>query len=338
VVLFHCVGQLATAPRQRSTGQFPLLGFVRVLGERADPAQAAPLRQWLEEAIAHLGRDDEDRTALRRSLITAQGADAPRSPEDEAEPASLIVQVEQEAFAQEQYRLKAWLPVETGRLCEEVALHRIPPERLWVEMLLPRSLLCMDVDQWPLEDEFVGPTPLGVEHRVVLRSLDRLRSPKAAQALRGRWEALEKRRRDLCRVGTSLKGPELGDAPAVLVDVPGGPVLLTLLRDAPSVVCALVGRPPEPGGSKGDLLSTLLAAGIPVVMWTRDRPCDPEILVRDVCLGDLPDRVWTLRKDALVSRAEQHPGKAVSILWDDPTHTSPDFDPGNQLRAPQPLK
>jgi hypothetical protein len=46
----------------------------------------------------------------------------------------------------------------------------------------------------------------------------------------------------------------------------------------------------------------------------------------------LPERVWDLRKKAHQVKDDRHPGRHLTLLWDDPTRLSPDFDPKYKLR------
>jgi hypothetical protein len=130
---------------------------------------------------------------------------------------------------------------------------------------------------------------------------------------------------------------------AVWVEGPDctGPALYSRLRDVPSVACVLLGHAPSstPAQPNNDPLNTLLAAGIPVAMWHRRRSESLaqglNALVHGTTLGSLPERVWDERKRALQTGDLDHSGRHLTLLWDDPTRTSPDFDPAQQLRAPQ---
>ena len=78
------------------------------------------------------------------------------------------------------------LPACLDELREELLDRQIEPDRAWVELLLPRELLCADVDQWRVELDFIESIPIGVEHRLVVRSLERASRPRAALALQSR--------------------------------------------------------------------------------------------------------------------------------------------------------
>jgi hypothetical protein len=100
-------------------------------------------------------------------------------------------------------------------------------------------------------------------------------------------------------------------------------------------------RPPRPSppDRTRDILNTLLSAGIPIALWTR-RPaeapanCGLKGLVHGESLSGLPDWVWNLRRQAVSSADVCHAGRHVTLLWDDPTRLSPDYDPEQQLRPP----
>jgi hypothetical protein len=359
-LLSHCVHSLAQAPRQGGDGVFPLLRFVHLLHRQLKGEAAERLRAWLDEAVARLALDAADARRLRAGL-------APWGPPRRGTAPSLLVQVAPRLCRPGFYSVKAWLfgtgepeclrageeeyarpdlPPCLDELREELARRRIASDQVWVEFLLPRDLLCADVDQWAVRLDFLDAIPIGVEHRVVVRSLERACRPRAASALRARWRALRHAADARCWV---LDAPARRDGAAltaVRIDGEGcgGLGLYTALRDAPGLVCAILGSPPKPvpENSTSDVLNTLLDAGIPVVLWARRCPGEGpasarsrlSALVGDEELPRLPDRVWDLRKEALVTADALHIGRHTTLLWDDPRRVSPDFDEKYRFRAP----
>jgi hypothetical protein len=225
-------------------------------------------------------------------------------------------------------------------LREELLIRGVGPDNAWVELLLPRDLLCENVDQWTVALEFIDAVPIGVEHRLVVRSLERASRPKAALALQSWWRS----------VRGKLNLPwELADAPSgaealalwIESDDCGGAALYSTLRDTPRLIGAVLGRPPktEPPDPRRDVLNTLFAAGVPVALWARrGEPPMVRAALADVLTSgppaNLPDRVWALRKQALRSPDATHMGRHITLLWDDPTRPSPDFEPGAKLLPP----
>src|SRR5262249_8071675 len=108
---------------------------------------------------------------------------------------------------------------------------------------------------------------------------------------------------------------------------------------------------PAAADPKGDVLGPLLAAGVPVALWVRRRPGGgPPCPGAAPCPGaelapfshaaprDLPDRVRELRQQAPGTEDTSNPGRHVSLLYDDPGRTPPDYAPDQQLRPPQPTR
>jgi vWA-MoxR associated protein C-terminal domain/Domain of unknown function (DUF4145) len=356
LILWRCAESLARAPRQGATGLFPLLRYARGLRDWVDDETAVALDGWLDASLAEISADPSEATRLRAFLD-------PSSPtrDSKASDCYLLIQVTPRLYEEAKYGVKAWLfgtgnPAclragEDGmtfdqlRLCidelrQELFQYVPEPNRTRVELLLPRELLCVEVDQWRVELDFLGPIPLGVEHRLVVRSLERARKPKLAMALLARGKALARKLEDRCRIG---EGPD-GEARWVDEDQCGGLSLYTTLRDAQSVVIAALGAAPHPcpRDPKADVLFTLFEAGLPVVLWSRRPAAAGTSTTRAELLellghepfGRLPDRVWELRKQAIQSGDDGHIGRHLTLLWDDPARTSPDFEAGHRLRAP----
>jgi hypothetical protein len=341
--LLRAARDLARALPQ-SDGTCPLLGFVDLLAGQAADETARRLRAWRAEAARRLG-----------APAAAPGA----APGEMTPPCHLLVQVLPLPSGPGRYSAKAWLVGRGGPDCllagdqaharedlpplldglRELLLGRgIPPQEVWVEFVLPRELLGEDLDQWTVTLDFLGPIPLGVEHRVSVRSLDRMRRQGAALALRTRWDALLARAEAPCEVGDA--GARAA-CTALCISGAGGPALYARLTEAREVVCAVLGLPPQPAppDPRSDALNTLFAAGVPVALWCRRAPPGGPSCLRALLASSplirLPDRVWELRKQASQTEDEAHPGRHLTLLWDDPTRVSPDFDPGYRLRPPR---
>lgn len=82
-------------------------------------------------------------------------------------------------------------------------------------------------------------------------------------------------------------------------------------------------------------LNALLYSGVPVVAWSRAGPGPAaaalSALFDQAPLGSLPDRV---RRARLEAADDDHPGRHLTLLWDDPDRLPPDLDPRNALRPP----
>jgi vWA-MoxR associated protein C-terminal domain/Domain of unknown function (DUF4062) len=356
-----CARSLARAPRTGGSGLFPLLRFASALCPSLSTPDAAALNTWVEAKAVTLGLKDSLRASApvfkksKREDIHAR-----YEPPADA-PCHLLVQVSPRLCERGTYGVKAWLfgtgepacllagedstvrqdlPACMEGLREELILRGVGPDNVWVELLLPRDLLCEDVDQWTVPLEFIDAVPIGVEHRLVVRSLERASRPKAALALQSWWRSVR---------GDLNLAWQLADAPCgteglalwIETDDCGGPALYSTLRDAPKLIGAVLGQPPktEPVDPRRDVLNTLFAAGVPVALWVRsgDPAAVRAALTSVLAAGtpaNLPDRVWRLRKQALRSADAAHLGRHITLLWDDPTRPSPDFEPGARLRPP----
>src|SRR5262249_11819007 len=159
---------------------------------------ARELRAWINETLNRIALDSDD-MAWARELH--------RPKEDDQRPDvshHLLVQVAPRVCEVGFFGVKAWLfgtegpacirpgedkvaladrPVCLGTLLEELPRFEASTEQTWVELLLPRSLLCVDVDQWRVGLDFIDGIPIGVEHRLIVRSLERSSRSRAAQAL-----------------------------------------------------------------------------------------------------------------------------------------------------------
>jgi hypothetical protein len=355
-LLSSCVNRLAQAPRQARDGEFPLLRFIQSLVDLLDDEAPEGLRAWLSNARLRLGLNP----------VTLDPARVERTIESESAPPPcyLLMQVSPRMCEANRYSVRAWL-LGTGEpacLCAgeeavqaselpacleglraELLRRQIEPDQAWIELLLPRELLCSDVDQWRVELDFIESIPVGVEHRLVVRSLERASRPRAALALQSRAPTLRRRLRGCCRLVDEPTSRE-GEAVWIEGDDCGGTALYTALKDAREMVGAVLARAPgpTPRDPACDVLYTLFAAGLPVVLWVRRPPdCGSAAaraefarLLGQEPLSLLPDRVWQLRRQAARSPDHGHLGHHLTLLWDDPTRRSPDFDETHRLRSP----
>ena len=355
-LLSSCVNSLARAPRQGGDGEFPLLRFIQSLLDLLGGEAPQGLRAWLGDARVRLGLDpvDVDPGRVERAIDS----------EPPPPPCYLLMQVSPRLCEANRYSVRAWLlgtgepaclsageeavgaselPDCLDKLRGELLLRQIEPDRAWVELLLPREFLCADVDQWRVELDFIESIPIGVEHRLVVRSLERASRPRAALALQSRARALRRRLHGSCRLVDEPTSRE-GEAVWIEGDDCGGMALYAALKDAQEMVGAVLGQAPgpTPRDPACDVLNTLFAAGLPLVIWVRRKPecglaaarAEFARLLGQEPLSQLPDRVWQLRRQAARSSDRGHLGHHLTLLWDDPTRRSPDFDETHRLRTP----
>jgi hypothetical protein len=362
VLLSQCIRSLARAPRQRGDGLIPLVRFVRLISDLVWGELADGLKRWIDETLNRLALDADDE-ANAKEIHAAPG----NEPDAEASY-HLLVQIAPRLCESGLYSVKAWLFGSEGPAClrpgeEKIAREELPScldailaelprfdaatDRTWVELLLPRELLCDDVDQWRVGLDFIDGIPIGVEHRLSVRSLERTSRARAVRALQDRWRGVRRRVEARCRLADAVHECEGEGGIALWIerDDCGGAPLYASLKDARWMVAAVLGCPPrpDPRDPSRDVLNTLFQAGVPIVLWARKPPEGGAAVVREAldALLDvepfrrLPDRVWDLRKQAARTKADDpHLGRHLSLLWDDPSRTSPDFDPQHRLQAP----
>jgi hypothetical protein len=357
-LLADCARSLAQAPRQAADGMFPLLRFVQLLASTVGGEAGAALEAWVAESSTRLG--------IEQFLEKAAVVDAkwPAVPESPAATSHLLVQVSPRLCEPGRYGVKAWLmgggepacltdadeamgreglPARLDQLREELLCRGLEPEHAWIELLLPRELLCADVDQWDAQLDFIDSVPIGAEHRLVVRSLERASRRKAVLALQSRSRAMRRLLACRCQLVDAPSGEE-GTTLWIEKHDCGGAVLYSTLKDAQMIISAGLGQPPpaEPRDPTSDVLNTLFAAGLPVVLWLRPGAGGKPLAARDELaeligqepLARLPDRVWELRRQAVRSTDANHAGRRLTLLWDDPERRSPDFEDSNRLRAP----
>lgn len=286
----------------------PLLSFVEAVAVGQPPPLEAELRDWSDKVAHRIGCPQEVLQWTRSREAARVGR-----PFD---PSRLLVEIVAHPAAPDEYHVRGWLlatregpsslladcRVASRRALEETvaALHQTVLERLGelsaglrVEFLLPRPLLWLEVDQFPVRPAGSVARPIGADHTVLVRSRDRFHK-------RYWWPALHR------RLAWLHSNPDGGfEAPAVRYVAPGGvPApyeLLTELREGDTPFCfVLLEPPPWDGDPAADPVYVLLEVGIPAIVALRRqgqhaeaRPQLWKVLAGR--LDALPDRVRHLR-------------------------------------------
>ncbi|HEX6904538.1 MAG TPA: SIR2 family protein [Thermoanaerobaculia bacterium] len=347
--LAYSIAHLGAAIRQGGDVPFPLLEFVRGIEPLCPMVIRKQLRVWRKKAAFDLGlvSDEKEWKRLNKGFS--------KRPPPVARDPYVLVRLAEEASGR--FRAQAWLfdsatpykvfPDERyyarpdfGILVNDILVPLealdIEPERSMLAFLLPRCLLVEAVDQWQ-PSELVAELPIGASHRVSVRSLDRLLNKRSMSRLRQKWKSLQKVRNVSLSIGdlTALKGspspravwlsPDDGSLPGIVSDLKG------------KVVCAvLAGSPPAaPVEPMRDLFNAVLQAGVPVILWARDpigrdliqTRANFEKLLAHVPVQRLAEQVRNHRREAADDGDPSHPGRCLTVLWDDPEHLPPDQDP-----------
>ncbi|RSM41591.1 hypothetical protein DMA12_23495 [Amycolatopsis balhimycina DSM 5908] len=332
---------LATLERinAQPDGVPPLLLFVEYLAAAAaDDRRAAGLRAWNDRQAARLGMTEQIKAV--RLMQATEPAVA------EKVVAYLVVRIEPDLLEAGTLVVvhwrhndpAAWRPLRSepfsGNL-DAVRAHMAElvaeAETGWakdasairIEFLLPYSLLNLPVDQWDLEAGSSLPRPLGLHYQVVVRSLDRARSPRWHREWRRRWDLLK-------QVPAGLTTPEehwLWSDGAKWRHL----TALDAKLAAQKKVVSLVLRSAPDSADPGEVLVGV-RSGVPVMIWHRVESARPAFEAEIKSLRDvLPELVEHLRllrgRARQAARPDSHVGSRVSLLWDDPARPVEPQDP-----------
>ncbi|WP_433463691.1 effector-associated domain 2-containing protein [Spirillospora sp. CA-128828] len=320
----------------------PLLAFVEELAASANGRPAVDLQSWAG-GLAH-------RLGLARSLPAARRRAAQAS--QRRQPRSyLIIEFRPDGAVPDRYLTSAWLQVEGEHglmlhcdddplpfdrlpvlvkelLSENQQVVNRPTPELTLEFVLPVDLLGTPLDQLRITVDGLE-RRLGIEHPVVVRSLDRMRRQAYHHPWRRKWHWLRDNPRGAKVCWVTQPGQY------------GGESLYNMLLSEPSSVCLAMAFPPRPDGpDSSDELRAALQAGAPIVAWCR-RGRDPGRFVQefqdllDMGALALPDTVLTLRRQALRALDEDpggdHLGLELTLIFDDADRLP---EPYVRLKAP----
>ncbi|MBL7499773.1 hypothetical protein I6A84_20785 [Frankia sp. CNm7] len=186
-----------------------------------------------------------------------------------------------------------------------------------IEFILPFELLGTPVERWRMQDSSVPARSIGQDYPVVLRSLERLRTPRWHRAWRRRWDRLM---HEPASTGAFWSKPDGQDYL---------PRLERALAADETLTALILSEPPDdPGGIGLREVAVALRTGLPVIIWNRSPGPGDDFgealreLVTAHDLAGLPTRARQLRLAA--SRQPEHDndsvhlGRHLALLWDDP--------------------
>jgi len=301
----------------------PVMLFVELVACQVGGVVGEDLMRW------------NDQQAQRLSLVPVLRARRARVTQalDDARLHLLIV-VQHDGIDPDRYLLSYWrqddpqewppplggtVTVMASELERRVDELVVDAERAWagypitvsLEIVLPRALLTLPVHRWRKEHDTGNPKPLVLDYPIVIRSLERMRSPHWHRVWRLRWRTLTNDPSPTrIHFGGSVDANALNGIDAVLSDPRW---VMMVLATSPTAE-------PRPGA---DELTAALRSGLPVLMWHPLSSSEDlhEIIGRlvDGGLVDLPGRVQDLRRSAFnVRSAEMDIVRDLVLLWDDP--------------------
>ncbi|SDM15435.1 hypothetical protein SAMN04488074_11791 [Lentzea albidocapillata subsp. violacea] len=318
----------------RPDGVPPALALLEHLALHAGDVLSQRLWQFSEDQARAMG--------LHADLLALRGSISVETTETVAPAeASLVLRLQPHGVEPGRYLLSEWcqvnsatwtpqrgrdytgslaeLRVRVGELVGRIEGWAENASSVSIEMILPKDLLNLPVDQWISFSDEVA-TPIGVDYLVSLRSLERSREKAKHRRWKRRWAHLQSHL-------------QAGDSPiddAVHRSRLDGPRHLQKLGAklalAENVVLLVLADPPSARDSVGRMeVAIALKTGVPVVIWHREDCAGKAFraavddLLADGGLGKLLENVKKLRGQAqYADDCDAHPGSHISVLWDDP--------------------
>ncbi len=328
--------------------------FLRLAGEATHAGELPPSLAFLVLVADRMTNEGQSTDALllrrfNRQQASSLGAEVQLADWDRREFSqwtprrayrSLLVQFEPDRVETDGYYLshwrqadlEGWHPVHGGtdrhsreELPEAVRSVVRAMEEQWfdvrepvnLEFVLPWELLNEPVEWWLKDGEHPDPTPLALDHSVVVRSLERMGRGAWHRPWFTKWRQLTER-------------PERSHA---FWSRTGGddsyPFHLEReLKEDSNAVCLVLSAPPgdDSGADRREVLAGL-RAGVPIMIWDRRGLMDAAFshavaeLVEDLRPDRLMQRVTKLRYEALALGPEawdSHVGRHLVLLLDDP--------------------
>jgi hypothetical protein len=327
----------------------PLVAFTEHVAARVPHRLAEELHAWIDRVAQRYLNLAHRIPAYRKGIERPPGVGTP-----DARPPirpCLLIQIEKDFIESDRFEVRYWIqrnsqrwnpePIDprqaTFRQLErvlqaaiehaETAWYDLDSDRkpLEIELLLPTDLLHTAVEWWHTELDTPAPTPLCLDYRVVVRPLDRMRLAHRRRVWNDRWHTLwQHPPRHEVQWGRSDPVAE------------GLDTWNAQLREDHGITTVVLGDSPEREAGHLELQSAL-NTGIPVILWDhKPGPLTPQMAELFGRLtqgppGELADRVDDLRREAARMPAEerdQHIGRRVALLWDDPERNV--YDAGAQ--------
>jgi hypothetical protein len=204
-------------------------------------------------------------------------------------------------------------------------------------------MLWSEADQWPIVDDLAEETnPIGFHHPFAVRCLERWRSPRAAMALRVRWEQDPQIPK---RILTTVETLPATDFAAYCLS---HPELLeeeyAKLQGSGQVLCVLFDCAVDPSDKTATRsFHRILQAGIPAVVWHRQSPeagttthkATLSSLVQGGPMQTLDCAVWEQRRQQQITHTPDQVCRNIGLLYEDPSRLPPDLGGGRRYSSPR---
>jgi hypothetical protein len=192
---------------------------------------------------------------------------------------------------------------------------------LTIEIFLPMSCLCADVDRWKIDDLYAE-APVGTKYRTIVRSSDRLEN----RYLNRRWSNWCGNWDRITKAGHLTPNCDDFETLDRFTDCNWKRVVNNLSQKLGlKLTCGLESE------HKLALFKAILNAATPIAIWVRcdlpdlDLAAELDALITDSHLFGLSAAVMRKRQQAdEEERSEQHLGAHLAMLWEDPGRLTPD--------------
>ncbi len=315
----------------------PLL-LVEHIAARVRPELAIELRRWVEQQAIRMDLAPELKVVRDNAPETHSSLTPPPS-----SVAYLLLQLQREGSTGDRYRLSHWRQLDLsdgwtphrGRdlvdhleamkghvasLIEEVEENwgQYRPD-IHIEMILPSEIISLDVDQWPWETDTLIPEPIGCRYPLVVRSLDRMVKRKWHRSWHARWQELLAQ----LTIGHAIQRDSACWSRSATDS--GLRELTSKFERKPKLVSLVLSAPPQVEKAGQDEVAVGLRAGVPLMVWHREK-CDSAefvAMVDELLHGEddphhLLERVRLARATAFEEGAARHVCGKLTILFDDP--------------------
>jgi hypothetical protein len=205
----------------------------------------------------------------------------------------------------------------------ELGLQQLKGKRheLTIEIFLPMSCLCADVDRWMIFDLY-DEIPVGTRYRTIVRSSDRLEK----KYLYRYWNDWDRNWDRITKAGHLTPNCDDFETLVRFTDCNWKRVVNNLSQKLGlKLTCGLESE------HKRHLFTAILNAATPIAIWVRcdlpdlDLAAELDALITESHLFGLSAAVMRKRQQAdEEERSEQHLGAHLAMLWEDPGRLTPD--------------
>lgn len=196
---------------------------------------------------------------------------------------------------------------------------------LTIEFFLPLELMHCEVDQWSKSHSLLSLVNIGIDYKVIVRSLERAND----MGLHGYWKEKWDKAQSISSKPVNHNIFGISD-----LNQYSAQRLYKELIHSKEVCLGFLTFLPSICNDKRSVLSEIISAGIPIILWSRlchdecKKPLEVnrkfKALFENNRVCQIPDQIRSERRQA------KHPtdiGNHITLLWDDPNRLPGHFNP-----------